>query len=348
MNRSVLFALFTVLFCGLQTSAQPIPIVVSVDAGIQSSGVKGITVFDSNPAVLTARSGGSNIRHGAFVFDLSSVPDSTSVTSAALRVVTTNLISNTQATATISYHGYASDGTIDETDFGTPASQSSTLLAEPTYPTAAAGPDAGTPLTITLDNLTPLQQAITNGSDFFTVRSETVNFVTFSVASLENTDDRAAVELIVNYDLPCDFDADDACTIDDIDMLVGALAASSTDLQFDVDESGTVDSADLDEWLSFAGQENLPVRRPYLYGDADLNGTVDGTDFLAWNANKFENVATWSGGDFTADGVVDGADFLRWNANKFQSSDVTSVPEPIGVSSVLIGLLGLTVRLRRE
>jgi hypothetical protein len=317
--KRIVFA-FTTFLLVVPCTAQPIPLVTINDAGIQSSGVNGITVFDANESVQTSMSGGSNIRRGSFVFDLSSVPSGTTVSSAALRFVTTNLISNTAATATVEFHGFASDNIIDDDDFDNPVSTSGTLLANPTYATNLNGPDEGSPLTISL----------AGGSDFFSVRSETFNFATFLVASLENTQDRAAAELIINYELACDLDADQSCGTADVDLLVAALAAGSTDLQFDIDDSGIVDSDDLGEWLRVAGEENLPVRRPYLYGDADLSGTVDGADFVAWNANKFTNTASWTGGDFNADGSVNGGDFILWNAHKFASADAVAVPEPHG------------------
>jgi hypothetical protein len=59
-----------------------------------------------------------------------------------------------------------------------------------------------------------------------------------------------------------------------------------------------------------------------------LDGVVDGSDFGAWNGNKFTSTAAWCSGDFNADGNVDGSDFGIWNSNKFQSSDAATVPEP--------------------
>ena len=70
-----------------------------------------------------------------------------------------------------------------------------------------------------------------------------------------------------------------------------------------------------------AGGANLGSGRSYLLGDANLNGVVDGGDFIIWNANKFTNSDAWSHGDFNADGAVDGADFLVWNSRKFQIAD---------------------------
>lgn len=66
-----------------------------------------------------------------------------------------------------------------------------------------------------------------------------------------------------------------------------------------------------------------------LPGDANGDRTVDGTDFLIWNNNKFTSDNNWSTGDFTGDGITDGSDFLIWNTNKFTSADeVNTVPEP--------------------
>ena len=66
---------------------------------------------------------------------------------------------------------------------------------------------------------------------------------------------------------------------------------------------------------------NLPSGNAYLLGDANLDGVVDGQDFIIWNANKFTFTSAWSQGDFNADGTTDGQDFVIWNMFKFQESD---------------------------
>ena len=65
----------------------------------------------------------------------------------------------------------------------------------------------------------------------------------------------------------------------------------------------------------------MPSGNAYLLGDANLDGNVDGADFLQWNDHKFTANSAWTAGDFNADGAVDGVDFLVWNDNKFQSAD---------------------------
>ncbi len=51
-------------------------------------------------------------------------------------------------------------------------------------------------------------------------------------------------------------------------------------------------------------------------GDFDLDGDVDGADFLIWQANfpDLSGTATVTDGDANGDGNVDGADFLIWQA----------------------------------
>ena len=144
-----------------------------------------------------------------------------------------------------------------------------------------------------------------------------------------------------------DFNSDGMWNCTDIDALVAAIAGASADLTFDLNGDGLVDVADITDagtgWLAVGGANNPADTggNAFLVGDADLNGTVDGQDFLVWNSNKFSSNAAWCSGDFNADGFVDGQDFLAWNANKFTSSDVSSVPEPAAGGLVLLSLMWL-------
>ena len=80
-----------------------------------------------------------------------------------------------------------------------------------------------------------------------------------------------------------------------------------------------------------------------LPGDANLDGMVDGSDFIIWNGNKFLTGTDWETGDFNGDGVTDGLDFVIWNDFKFASLDGFVVPEPYS-ASLAIALLPLWLR----
>jgi hypothetical protein len=139
-----------------------------------------------------------------------------------------------------------------------------------------------------------------------------------------STIDMGAYEL---QDAIIDPDFNDDGVIDglDIDLLQANIVIGPTDpATFDLNGDGSVSIADRDQWLAQAGAANLPSGNPYLLGDANLDGVVDGQDFIAWNANKFSSSSDWTKGDFNADGVVDGQDFIAWNVNKFQSADLTA------------------------
>ena len=136
--------------------------------------------------------------------------------------------------------------------------------------------------------------------------------------------DMGSVEFGVVLDVNGDFNNDGAWDCDDIDLLVAEIAAEGTNLLFDLTGDGVVSIEDIRDpdfgWLRRAGEQNLGAGRSYLIGDANLDGVVDGFDFISWNANKFTNGAGWCGGDFNADGAVDGQDFILWNQNKFMAS----------------------------
>ena len=117
-----------------------------------------------------------------------------------------------------------------------------------------------------------------------------------------------------------DFDNNGAYEVADIDQLIERINTFSQDPVFDLNGDHRVDLADRDLWLGEAGANNLPTQAAYLPGDANLDGFVDGADFLIWNAHKFQSTARWGEGDFNADGTTDGLDFLIWNASKFASA----------------------------
>jgi alpha-amylase len=124
----------------------------------------------------------------------------------------------------------------------------------------------------------------------------------------------------------------------DIDFLFDNLGQTSWRL--DLDSDGISDSEDV----------TILVEQIFgtLFGDANLDGVVDGSDFGIWNSNKFTGDTGWSTGDFNGDGVTDGSDFGIWNLNKFQSGSGGArqlIPEP---SLGFWGCLGLCYFVRRR
>ncbi len=122
--------------------------------------------------------------------------------------------------------------------------------------------------------------------------------------------------------------------IDDVDALVAEIVSGTHSAFYDLTGDGLVTNDDLTQWLVVAGEFYLGAGRAYLLGDANLDGVVDGQDFIAWNNNKFSSTAAWSAGDFNTDGVTDGQDFIVWNNHKFQSS-FAAVPEAMSVLPTL-------------
>ena len=91
-----------------------------------------------------------------------------------------------------------------------------------------------------------------------------------------------------------------------------------------------------------------------LYGDANLDGTVDDIDatILATNWGVSE-VAIWSRGDFNYDGTVDGADAAMISGNWMQTLATSvatgaAVPEPGTITLLCFGALSLLLVARRR
>jgi autotransporter-associated beta strand protein len=119
------------------------------------------------------------------------------------------------------------------------------------------------------------------------------------------------------------------------------------------------------------GPADVLVKYTY-YGDADLDGDVDGNDVGRWATNFTgsggSTTKTWAEGDWDYDGDVDGNDVGRWAVNftgsgggtlnipnaqpeavaMLEAMGFTVVPEPTGVVVVAFASLSLARRRRRE
>lgn len=145
-------------------------------------------------------------------------------------------------------------------------------------------------------------------------------------------------EWLVDHD--GDFNNDAFYNCADVDALVADIAAGTNTLSFDLTDDGLVNGDDLSAWLLEAGRTNLPSGNAYQPADANLDGGVDGQDFIAWNQYKFTATAAFCSGDFNANGFVDGNDFIIWNDHKFTTS---AVPEPSSACLLALSTLALLV-----
>lgn len=154
----------------------------------------------------------------------------------------------------------------------------------------------------------------------------------------------------IEAEIPCDFDNDRLCNVADIDEMLGigpivggVTVTPGVNDEFDLTADGVISLADRDKWLALAGSQN-GFQSPYKPGDANLDGFVDGQDFIIWNENKFSSTLRWSQGNYNGDSINDGEDFLLWNSNKFTASDQVAVPEPITAPWLLIAVAAYACR----
>ena len=165
------------------------------------------------------------------------------------------------------------------------------------------------------------------------------------VVADETGGDFFSLHLQLDSEANCDFDADCVCNIDDLNAMLslgpigsGVSVTQGVNNQFDLTGDGMIDLADQDAWLVEAAARN-GLGSSYKLGDANLDGTVDGQDFVLWNDSKFAPSFNWNDGNFNGDATVDGADFIAWNANKFTSSDrILSVPEPSTAALMILAV----------
>ncbi len=247
-----------------------------------------------------------------------------------------------------------------DTDFYTftidaPATVNLTLT--PVGATYTQGPQGGSQATFVTSELSDLSLTLldTDGTSVLDTQNvnglgvaETITNFSLAAAGTYYTRINGSADQIqlyrldistTNSSLAGDFNSDGIFDCLDVDALTEAVAGGTNPIAFDLNGDSIVSTTDVDEWLSIAGNANLASQNPYLHGDANLDGVVDGSDLVIWNSHKFTSTAAWCQGDFNSDGSIDGQDFIIWNRNKFLSSDVNQVPEPGAAIGLAMGML---------
>ncbi|WP_428386686.1 hypothetical protein [Mucisphaera sp.] len=127
-----------------------------------------------------------------------------------------------------------------------------------------------------------------------------------------------------------DFDNDTNLDPEDLDLLIAAIHTGSPSLDFDIDGSNTVDTADLNHW----------VERIYgtVAADANLDGVIDLIDLSALASGFGTTNPGWTGGDFNGDNNTDLID-LSTLASAFGTN--LTIPEPASTSLTLLALAAI-------
>jgi extracellular elastinolytic metalloproteinase len=94
---------------------------------------------------------------------------------------------------------------------------------------------------------------------------------------------------------------------------------------------------------------DLPPNLPgYQAGDFDVDGDVDGNDYLEWQRNFGSRTSFWA--DANLNGIVDAADYVIWRKHFGEGGSAvasnTAVPEP--TTTFLLAIAGACFFLRRE
>ena len=148
-----------------------------------------------------------------------------------------------------------------------------------------------------------------------------------------------------------DFDNNSVLDVVDADALVEVITAMTNDVDFDLTLDGTVDQADLSQWLADAATAN-GFAEPYLAGDANLDGTVNAADLNSLGVNWQAATGAWSAGDFNADNMVNAGDLNGLGVNWLRSVPLaaanSAVPEPSAITFTLLSIVLLGDWRRRR
>ncbi|MCA9263835.1 MAG: PD40 domain-containing protein, partial [Planctomycetales bacterium] len=163
----------------------------------------------------------------------------------------------------------------------------------------------------------------------------------FMRTTLADGQDWDSYEATWRYYPPGDVNSDTVIDAADIDLL-RAYQGRSAPAYADLNEDGIIDAGDVNALVRDILQTE--------FGDANLDGRIDESDFELWYASRFHDVTGWGTGDFDGNGLTDVADFNIWNQHRGFSADVESVPEPDTWYLIcgMVGLLMMSTRCRKR
>lgn len=149
---------------------------------------------------------------------------------------------------------------------------------------------------------------------------------------------------------PFDYNRDGVLDIADLELLSAEVKAGTNNVSFDVNGDGSVDAADIVQYVESPDSLNTWV------GDANLDGEFNSGDLVSlFSAGQFEDGiamnSTWTSGDFNGDGEFDSGDFVSaFAGGGFEQGPraaAAAVPEPTCLSMLLLPVY-LLIRIRRQ
>jgi hypothetical protein len=183
------------LLCtALASSAATVALSPTVDGFVEFNGSLPNSPDLDASFTATRRDGVNNVRNAIYEFDLASIPDGSTIDAVRLYLTLSSPIVNSAGgNASITFVGYAGDGAVTAADH-----QNTTAGTTLTTQNFAVGTVAGTLLEIDLGAAgSSLIESLLLG-DLLTMRTQTVDGVTFNVASLEHATLASAL-LVVDY-----------------------------------------------------------------------------------------------------------------------------------------------------
>ena len=139
-----------------------------------------------------------------------------------------------------------------------------------------------------------------------------------------------------------DFNGDGELTAIDINLLTAQVRSEEPDVSFDLNGDALVTDADRSVWV-----ETLKYT---YFGDANLDGQFSSADFVKiFVAGQYEDGlednSVWETGDWNGDGDFASSDFVKafvgGGYEKGQRVDAVAVPEPAGLTLLLLAVIGL-------